>query len=89
MNTRGYFGGPVRQAPPPPKQKKRVFRVTQTYEGFDKGVGHTTKYVAIVVCEGDNDLYAVDDPNDLSGLRQYLRDQGLRAEILGVYAREN
>lgn len=63
--------------------------VCVTYWGMNKKFDATCEYVAAVRIDGEVEWWALDDRDNVSGLRQMLADQGHAFEIIGVFKRES
>ena len=64
-------------------------RDTITYRGFNRDFsGPRLEHVVLVMVDGELDVYAIDDPRNVSGLLAYLseHEQG-KTEVLGCYSR--
>lgn len=77
-------------------QEPRNFTVytqedVETYIGFDRRFlidGEPADHIALVVAEGEVEMFAVSHPEHLAGLELYLREHGhASARVIGVYKR--
>ena len=57
------------------------------YTGFNHGVDIDSKYVVIILDEGEHDCYSVDDPKKVGNLVSFFADHRPNALPVGVYTR--
>jgi hypothetical protein len=60
------------------------------YKGFDRNFnGLDLEHVVLVTIDGELEVYALDSPNSVSSLVQYLADEPSgQVQILGCYSRK-
>jgi len=73
------------QTPSPSTPQKRVFTITKQFEGFDKCFSQETKHIVLVSCDGKIDVYALDDPKNLTEFCHFLSIQG--GGLIGIFSR--
>jgi len=62
--------------------------VEKTYHGFDLNFDAIElEHVVLVSSEGEVSMYAIDDPKRVSGLVEYLNNEGPPCQILGCFKR--